>query len=380
MKSTDGMGLMDSAIGIGKILGITLRLHRAWIFVFLLFTFVLAGQVAGRFPGLNSFVQYGWGVVAALLFFISVVAHELGHCLASRAVGIRVHSITLHPLGGMARLAREANKPGEEFWIALAGPVMSCVLGVMLFQVAERAIAPGAAQFVVREIGLINILLAVFNLLPSLPLDGGRLFRAIAWWVTKDYRKATRATAWVGQGIAALTLMIGLALLFSGKVGYAFWLVLFGVYLIMAARTGYQQAQLREALRTITVGELGWEDLPQIPMGMSLAEFLAYYDFGVRDRAFLAMNGQVIGGVVTLADARRLHESAFTGTPTVRDAMQPIERFERISPQTDLVSVFEKMEFAGVAHLPVVANNEFQGFIGRDAVVNLIRERLGSDL
>ncbi|MBX7218762.1 MAG: site-2 protease family protein [Blastocatellia bacterium] len=374
--------MFESSIKLGTIMGIHVRLSRSWILVFGVTALLMSEYVRMEFPAWNPFQRYLWGLAASLLFFFSVLLHELGHSLAARFFGIRAQSITLHPFGGIAKLAREALTPVEEFWIALSGPGVNLLFGGLLAVLGLlTATTYKGVSFLMHEVSTINFVFGAFNLLPGFPLDGGRTFRALIWWLTKDYRKATQYAAVSGQILAALFMMFGIFFVFE-KQGLGFIWFVMGLYLLSAARTGYEQAELRELLRTITVNDLGWEELPQVSKTLSLLEFLAQFDFGMRDRSFLVMDGQVIVGVVSLQEARLAHEqNQLTGEPipTLADLMTPIERFERISPQTDLGSVVEKMEYSEVSLLPVVANNEFQGFVGREAITNIVRQRFGHE-
>lgn len=373
----------SSSVELGTFRGIHVRVSRAWAFIFLVVTLLLAERAASEFPAWTPGKRYSWGLCASLLFFLSVLIHELSRGLVAQANGIQVHSVTLQPFGGLARFAREALKPIEEFWIALTGPLVSLMTGAILLILAFMTETQlKSFSFMLREIGAINILLGVFNLLPGFPLDGGRVLRSAIWWFTGDFRKATYVATRFGQGVAGLFLFVGIFLLLE-KRGLGLLWVLFGLYLFGAAWNGYRQAELRERLRAIHIQDVGWDELPFVPADQTATEFLDIHDFGARNRLFLVLNGEVIAGIITMELLRLLRstlEEKDLQTVRLRDYMLPIERFERISPETDVVVALEQMEFANVPCLPVVKDNELQGFVSREAILEIIRQQFEDEL
>ncbi|HZV60664.1 MAG TPA: site-2 protease family protein, partial [Candidatus Eremiobacteraceae bacterium] len=222
---------ITSGLKIGRILGIPIYIHTSWIFIFGFITWSLAVQYTQAHPHWSTAQHWTTGVLTSLLFFASVLFHELSHSVVAQHYKIRVISITLFLFGGVARIAREPAKPSQEFNIAIAGPLASGLLavvflGITLFYPYEEM--TGALAFL---LGWTNASLALFNLLPGFPLDGGRIFRAIVWGVTKDYSRATRIAGGSGQLVAYGMIAYGAWRAFHADLVIGGWLALLGFYL-----------------------------------------------------------------------------------------------------------------------------------------------------
>ncbi|MBL7125382.1 MAG: site-2 protease family protein, partial [Dehalococcoidales bacterium] len=205
---------MGSAFNIGKIFGIQLRLHYSWFIIFILITISMV------FPHWLSPLWWVMGIVTSLLLFASIVAHELAHSLVGRVNGIPIRSITLFIFGGVAQMTREAARPGAEFKMAVAGPACSLVIGSsfgLLWFFNRGMIEPIAIM--VQWLAYINVALAVFNLIPGFPLDGGRVFRSLLWRVTGDYQRSTRIATQVGRGVGYLFILGGILIAFLRPFG-----------------------------------------------------------------------------------------------------------------------------------------------------------------
>ncbi|MFQ5872969.1 MAG: site-2 protease family protein [Dehalococcoidia bacterium] len=249
---------MGNSITLLRIFGIPFRINYTWLVIFGLVLTILAVY---QFPSSNpewSAVEY-WliAAVTTVLFFVSVVLHELSHALLALRHGIPVKSITLFIFGGVAHIAREAERPRTEAVIALAGPISSLILagGFLLLHYFVGSLNEEVGA-IASWLAIINASLAIFNMLPGFPLDGGRVLRAVIWSVRGDYRKATRVSTWVGRGVAYLMIMGGAALVFTGHWANGIWLMFIGLFLDTAAVANYRQTMLREALRQHEIGEL----------------------------------------------------------------------------------------------------------------------------
>lgn len=234
------------AFNLGKIFGIQFRLHFSWFIIFIIVTVSLV------YPNYSQWHYWVIGIIASLLFFASVVAHELAHSLVGRANGIPIESLTLFIFGGVAQMTREVTRPGTEFKMAIAGPVCSLIIGglfgilwLLLGSITETITA------VIFWLAIMNVALAVFNLLPGFPLDGGRVFRSLLWHFTGNYRLSTRIATRVGQGIGYSLVLGGILIIFVRPFGLFWfdgvWFVLVGWFLARLASVSYHQIQWQEA-------------------------------------------------------------------------------------------------------------------------------------
>jgi Zn-dependent protease len=271
---------MQSQIKLGRIFGVEIGLHYSWIVIALLIVFSLAGH----FRETNA--QWGDGVVlltaivTGLLFFAAIIAHELAHSVVAKSHGLPVKSITLFALGGVAQIEKDASDAKTEFWIAIVGPITSFVIGFgfLLLSLAmgwapmETATTPVLAMMV--WLGYINIALGVFNLIPGFPLDGGRVLRAIVWWVTKDVVRSTRIAARVGQTVALFFIVTGVFRLFGGAGFAGLWMAIIGWFLLDAAGASYAQVEVSERLRGVKVGDIMDRDCPTVEGRTNLQTFI----------------------------------------------------------------------------------------------------------
>lgn len=373
--------MTGSSIRVGTVFGIEVRASRAWAFVILIVAFLMASNYRELHPTWSSSQLITAGAVTSALFVLSVVFHELAHCIVARAFGIQPKSITLTFFGGMSSLGRQARRPIEEFSYAIAGPGANIVLAMVFLGVEFwlRDSAPITAA-VLSSVGLINAILAVFNLVPGFPLDGGRAMRAVIWWLTGSYEKGTVTAAVTGQVVAALLLMAGIATVLAGNLeglmlGFA------GLYLLGRARASLGEVAMRKALEGLTVQNLWLETLPQVERSTSLVEFLRQISpsrEGAPDPHFMVVDEGVIWGLIPVSRVTRIDPDRWTGL-TVGDLMTPIDQVEKLSFQTDIVRALEAVAASDVNELPVVDANVVQGFVGRDSLMRFVASRLASE-
>jgi len=283
-----GAAMFKGGIELGRIFGIRTTIDWSWLLIFFLITWNLASGVFPSIrpdwsPALNWLVS----ISASLLFFLSVLAHELAHSLVAVAQGLPVRQITLHFFGGVSNIEREPTSPRSEFYISIVGPLTSLVLGVIFFLLGSSGLgrfslpsqAPGPnleqldpISTLLLWLGPINIILAIFNMVPGFPLDGGRVLRSIFWSITNDLRKATRWATWVGQAIAWLFILAGISMVFGARIPFfgtgafsGLWLIFIGWFLNNAAVQAYQQVVVKDILEGIPVSRLMRPDTPTVP-------------------------------------------------------------------------------------------------------------------
>jgi Zn-dependent protease len=365
---------------IGRIAGVEIRASRSWIVILMLAMVVMASQLAREVPSLDALQLLGLSAVATLLFFGSIILHELAHCVVARRFGIQAKSIMLNFFGGLSWLTRRPLRPIEEFAYTIVGPLVNLVLAAVLLVVSFllEGQAP-ALSVVAAHLGSINLVLGLFNLVPGFPLDGGRILRSVVWWMTGSYEKGTFVASLAGQGIGALLLMVGLAVVFA-KGLEGLWICLVGYYLLTRARTGMGEVALRRALAGLTVGNLWLDTLPQIERTASLTEFLkrmAPEQTKLADPHFMVVEEGVIWGMLPASRVMQV-DSRQWDTASVGDVMTPIDKVQKLSYQTDIMQAIEAVYASDVAELPVVEENEVQGFVGRDALLRFVASRMAA--
>ena len=241
---------MNSNFRIGSLFGIPFYINVSWFFVLALTTFSFASGLAQQFPAIAPY-SLGLGLVSSLLLFGSVLLHELGHSIAAQQQGITVQSITLFLLGGMARLERDAETAVGAFWIALAGPLVSLALFLGLATIGGSGLVTGPMASIVSTLAYVNLMLAVFNMIPGLPLDGGNVLKALVWKVTGDRYRGIRWASLTGQGVAWIAIMIGIFSMLGLSTIGNFWTFLLGLFLLQNAKQSSRVAAMEELMSIV---------------------------------------------------------------------------------------------------------------------------------
>jgi Zn-dependent protease len=329
---------MTSTIRFGRIAGIEIGAHWTWLMVVALVVWSLAVSVfPAQNPDLAPAAYVLMALVAALLFFASLLAHELGHALQARRDGVAVDGITLLVFGGMARLAGEPPTAGAELRIALAGPAVSLVIGVVLLAAAIVLPLPSAVDGVVYWVGSINLVLLAFNLLPAFPLDGGRVVRALVWWRNGDLARATEWAAGGGRAFAVAFIVAGFVLaVFTASLS-GLWLTLIGFFLLGAAESELQLVRSRRVLGGLRVADVMVRDPVTVPADLSIQRFVDDVFLRHRHTAYPVVDGGPIG-VVSFRDVLSTPREQWT-TVRVRDRMRPLGRARVVDAQSDLADV-----------------------------------------
>src|SRR5437016_5145388 len=290
---------VKAQIKLFRIWGIQIGLHYSWLLIALLVTLSLAGQFQATNPQWGANVVWVVAILTALLFFAAIVLHELSHAAIAKARGLPVKSITLFALGGVAQIEKEASDPKTEFWMGIVGPITSALIGG------------------------ICLALAVFNMVPGFPLDGGRVLRAIVWWITGNGERATRIAATTGQGIAFVFIIVGLFRFFNGAGFGGLWLTFIGWFLLDAARSSYAQTEILKHLRGVRVRDVMTHNWPAIESGTNLQSFVDEYLLRSGHRNFAVQeNGRLIG-LITPHEVKDI-DRARCRQMTVRVAVRPL--------------------------------------------------------
>jgi len=378
----------SQGIRIGRILGIPIFLDVSWILVFALFTWSLYSQFnADAHLHWTSTEKWAIALFTSVLFFGSVVFHELAHSVVAQRYKIKVLSITLFLFGGLARIGREPSTPVQEFNIAIAGPIASGFLAVVFYGLVLTA----PFEMIRNAAGILaylNGMLAVFNLLPGFPLDGGRIFRALVWGVTKDFGRATRVAGASGKLIAYLMIALGILSFIAGREpGSSFewvsryggpWLAFVGWFLLVAAQASVAQVTIRETLAGLTAADVMSHEVPTIPGNLSLPEYSSEVLRTGRRIHIVTMDDRLVGlmHVALLSSVPRDE----WGMNSVQAVMVPREKILWASPQEPLPRVLERLMAADVNQMPVVSHTDdgaahIIGIITREAILRVIQTR-----
>ncbi len=363
---------------LGTVAGIELLVDYSWLLIFALVTFSLAQQFAAG-EGVLGIDAWFAAALVSLVFFASILLHELGHSLTAQRLGIRVRSITLFLFGGVAELSSEAKRPREEIVVAVAGPLVSVLLGLFFLGLATGV---GAEGGLVRRglgwLGRINLLLAAFNVVPGFPLDGGRVLRGILWSISGDFTRATRVAgacgaifAWTLMGVGALSAVLG------GQLVGGIWFVLIGWFLLSASRATVGQEAMQRALARVWVRETlvpvteallsGDESVAEVLEGMVLRQG--------RRTFFVVDAAGRLRGLVTLRELAQTPPTERATTPVLR-VMLGADQLAVVSPEDSGHVALSRMVELGVNQLPVVSDDRLVGAVTREALLGVVRAQL----
>jgi Zn-dependent protease/CBS domain-containing protein len=369
------------ALRIGRIFGIDIRIHWSWLAIFFLLLYWLA---EGFYDEVDDYSHWTdaerWVAsgITTMLFFVSILLHELSHSLVARRLGLPVHSITLFIFGGVSSLKEEPASAGQEFKMAIVGPLTSFALGIIAIAIAAVFWAydaldtmPGA---VAAYLGFINVAVGVFNMLPGYPLDGGRVLRAALWARTKSILRATRWASGVGTVIAFGLMALGVVSVLAGNWIGGVWFIVIGWFLRNTSEQAYQQLLYRDTLSGARVGEIVDHGFETAPPDVPLSEVVSQFMLGRGQRCVpIVVEGNLLG-LITMSDLRKIPPEQWDATSAFR-AMTPREQLYAVSSDDELVSALELMATHDVHQLPVIDGFNFQGFVTRADVIRRIQVR-----
>jgi Zn-dependent protease/predicted transcriptional regulator len=349
---------------VARIAGIEVRVDSSWAVIALLITYSMYLRLSVLYPELSGGGAVALAIVSAVLFFGSVLVHELAHALVAQARGIRVQDITLFLFGGATRARVESRGPGDEFLIALVGPLTSGLLaglfGIVAVLGSDLLSRPLAGTF--GYLAWTNLLLAAFNLVPGFPLDGGRLLRSAIWKATGSLGRATRIASLAGQGVGWLLVAGGVAWLLAGDLAGGIWFAFIGWFLVQAARSSYQDLQLQQLLHGVEAEDVMAADLRRIPPELSLQDAVDDYFMRYDHSAFpVEEQGRTIG-LLTLRGVRRVPREQWP-THRVRDHMVPLGDQVVVAPDARMDGVLGKLQDGEAGRVLVAQDDEVVGII-----------------
>jgi Zn-dependent protease/predicted transcriptional regulator len=371
---------MRPNITFGRLFGIEVGLHYSWFLIALLIVMSLASQFSATHKEWGQGVIWTISIVTAILFFAALLAHEMSHALVARSRGISTRSITLFALGGVAAIEEEPKDPKTEFWVGIIGPISSAVIGVGCLGIAwatgwtmgTAPETPGRAMLV--WLGYINLMLAAFNMIPGFPLDGGRILRAIIWWISGSGARATRIAARTGQFVALCFIAIGIFRFFAGAGFGGLWIAFIGWFLLQAAGASMMQTQVNADLTGVRVSDVMSRDCAVVDGRWNLQTFVDEELLRSGRRCFMVGLDNEIVGLITPHEIKSVERQRWPYT-TVLDAMLPLDRVHTVEPSTLVMEALETMGRDDVNQLPVMTDHHVEGVISRGNVLQFLQTR-----
>jgi Zn-dependent protease/predicted transcriptional regulator len=363
-----------SGIKIGRIFGIPIYLHLSWILIFGLISYSLVDEFGARYPQWSGQQLWSLGLLTSLLFFGSVLFHELSHSVVARHYRIPVASITLFFFGGIASITRDPDSAGQEFLIAAAGPASSYVLagvfGLLAYSTPDGSMPNALGTWLAWT----NLGLATFNLLPGFPLDGGRIFRSIIWGITKNYSRSTRIAARIGQAIAYGMMGFGAYMVFLAHSSVnGIWFIFLGWFLLTAARQSYAQVAAQGALQGLRAADVMTSEMPTVGRDLSLEEYAQEASRTGRRAHLVVSDGRLVG--LMRMEALQSFPREEWPTTSVQAAMISRERLPWTAPEEPVLSVLERMRSANVDQLAVITGDNVVGLVTRDSIMRVLQTR-----
>jgi Zn-dependent protease len=364
---------MSSTVNLGSIFGIQFRLHFSWFIIFTLVTVFLSWQVfPPALPEQSQLAYWTMGAITSLLFFASVVAHELAHSLVGRANGLTIKSITLFIFGGAAHMTREPSQAAQELRMAVAGPVSSLVMAG-LFWFASNSFSNASPQVALMALWLaqINLVLAAFNLFPGFPLDGGRILRSLVWRVSGNYKKATRIATLAGRVVGYLFLLGGATIIIMYQEWLSgVWLGLIGLFLESTARASYRQAMLQQVLRGMTAGEVMLSECRRVPAETTVSQLAQEYG-GSDEACFIVTTEGGAEGITTLHNILSVAKSEKDST-RLSEIARPLEKLPTARAGDDVLGIVQHMNETGHDEVAVMDQDRLAGLITLEGLIKLV--------
>ena len=362
-----------SSIPLGRILNIPIGLDYSWFLIFALLTWSLAGSYfPAEFKNWPVLQYWVIGAITAGMLFVSVLLHELGHSVVALGYKVPVKSITLFIFGGVAQIGSEPPTAAAEFWIAIAGPIVSFLLAgfFRVLQLVTAGFSPLLA--IAQYLALLNGSLALFNLIPGFPLDGGRVLRAILWGTSHNFQKATRISATVGRIIAFGFILFGVFQIFTGNLGGGLWIAFIGWFLDSAASSQLQQQNLQEMLVGFTASQAMSRDYVILTPDTTLQQLVSQ-PYLIQGRKYFIIEDQGrLAGFLTGTQLKKVPRQTWA-TTRIDQIMIPLDQVHIVHPETDLWDAIKEMDLDGVNQLPVMSDGSFMGLLSRENIVRFLQ-------
>jgi Zn-dependent protease/predicted transcriptional regulator len=363
-------------IQIGHIFGIPIYLHPSWLIIFALITITIGLEFTAQHPSWSPTERWTLGIITSLLFFGSVIFHELSHSIVALHYKLPVKSITLFVFGGLSQIEREPSKAREELQMAIAGPISSLFLAGVFWAIWRYAHAGEMVAAMCSWLAFINLILGLFNLVPGFPLDGGRVLRGIVWGITGDFKKASRIASGSGRFFAYLMILFGIWQTLLGNWG-GLWLAFIGWFLLEAAKESYVQVALQDTLAGVRTDDVMVREIPTVTRDMSIEEYI-HQVLRTGRRAHVVLGGDHPSGLIALQSARHIPREEWANT-SVQAVMVPMDKVQVAAPDEPVLQVLQRMQTSNVSQMPVISDGHIIGMIGRDTILQLLQTRLHAE-
>ncbi len=365
---------MRSQIRLGKVFGIDIGLHYSWFLIALLIVSSLYSQFHASNPEWGDGVILTMAIATALLFFVSLLLHELAHSVVATRNGLPVKEITLFALGGVSQIEKNPTSASLEFWMAFVGPLTSAAIGgiclLAAYTIGGASTNPWMAMLL--WLGYINCSLAAFNLIPGYPLDGGRVLRAIIWWRTGNADRSTQLAARAGQAVAFIFIALGIFRVFAGAGIGGLWIAFIGWFLLQASRESYVRVGLTHALEGVRVADVMSKDCPTVDGWLNLQNFVEHELLRTGKRCFIVVEKGEMTGLITPNEIKQIDRAKWPFT-TLHDVMRPLEDVRSVAPDAPLASALEMMSRDDLNQVPVVSAGHLEGVLSRAEVLSYLQ-------
>jgi Zn-dependent protease/predicted transcriptional regulator len=371
--------MFRSSIKLFKVFGIEIRLDYSWFIIFALFAYYFGfSYFPSVLPGTNAGIIAIITIITVVLFFTSVLIHEMSHSLVAKSRGTPVERITLFLFGGMAQIEKEPETPASEFTMAIAGPGASFVLALLFGIIWFVSGGFPYIQEPARYLTIINIILGVFNLLPGFPLDGGRVLRSIIWKVTGNLQRATFIASTAGRVLGFMIIAVGIVFLFTGNFLSGIWFAFIGWFLQSSAHMGYRQLIFETSVKGIRVKDVMNDDLVLADKDLTLQEIIDDYFMRYRFGRFPVVEGRGRNarfiGIISLHDIKAIDRDKW-GSTRVGDIVKTVTEKEKVDKSMEISDAIKKMGKMGLGHLVIMSGDRLEGIITKSDVMRFIQIR-----
>ncbi len=367
---------MRGSVKIGTIRGIAIEVNVSWLIIFTLITVMLATSFFPlNYPDWDPTLYWIIGALMAIMLFVSVLLHELSHSLVAIKNGIEVKRITLFIFGGVAQIETEPDEPIKEFKIAIAGPAMSLFLSLFFSALASLATASGASEYLIvplTYLATVNLVLAIFNLVPAFPLDGGRILRAIIWHYKGNLRLATKIASNMGGFFGYFLMFSGIFIALSGDIVGGVWFIFIGWFINQASQASYQQTMVTDIFKKIKIKEFMTTDVIVVEYHKTLQELVDEYFYVYKFASFPVRRMDEIFGVVSVNDIKSIPRDRWQET-LVTEIARPLTDDMEISPDCTVTSSLNKLSKNGLGRILVMEDDKLLGIVSNTDVLNYIR-------
>lgn len=365
---------MKRSIKLLTLFDIPIEINYTWFIILGLVVFTLAsGYFPATNPELGPPAHWLMALIAALLLFASLLAHELAHSLVAMHNDLPIHGITLFVFGGVAQLGEEPATPAVELKMAAAGPALSLALSLLCFSLTQiffQLRYPTPLLSITNYLFIINLAVALFNLIPGFPLDGGRLLRAAIWHWTGDLRRATRVASYLGKVFAFLFMGAGILYLFTGLAVSGIWFIFIGFFLMEAADSSYRQVAMKKLLSGLRVGGIMSQNVVAVPADITLARLVEEYFFRFRFASFPVTDDDRLVGLLTFHAVKEIEREQWP-LITAREAMLPVTPRMTIDPHAELTEALGRLGASGIGRLLVMENGKLVGILSQRDIMSL---------